>query len=141
MIRFHTGYNISHVEVYLGNGESIASRDGKGVGIYPQRTSKLAYVLRSASPFSVEAARKWYREVGFNQPYGWADLLQFCGYNVNGKGMVCSPCATYVLRAATPPPPIFGARPAETIKPGDFLLVPERLRIVWADDDTPVEVV
>lgn len=132
VIRFHTGYKIGHVEVYVGNGQSVASRDGVGVDVYPWRNTELAYVLRPTCPFNLVRAMAWFTRVGKGQPYGWLDLLQFCGYDVEARGMVCSPCATYMQRAGEIP--VFGDRPAETIKPGDFLLIPEFLRKVWSDD-------
>jgi hypothetical protein len=61
--------------------------------------------------------------VGQGQPYGWLDLLQFCGYAINGPGMVCSTLATYILRAGRVP--IFGRVPAERITPANFLLSDE----------------
>jgi hypothetical protein len=32
--------------MYVGKGKAAASREGKGVAIYPLRVSELAYVLR-----------------------------------------------------------------------------------------------
>ncbi len=130
-IRFHTGIAIGHVEVCIGDGHSIASRDGQGVGIYPVRTSELVYVLRPNVPFDVAGAMAWFDKNGKGQPYGWLDLLQFFGYEVNAKGMVCSPCATYVMRAAGVP--VFGSVKAEKIAPKDFLLT-NLLRDVTSGD-------
>lgn len=120
LIRFHTGGPCAHVEVYLGGGKSIASRDRLGVGIYPLRTSELGWVLRPNLPFDTDNAWDWYERTGKGQRYGWLDLAQFFGYNVNGPGIVCSPCAVCVLRAAGVP--VFGMVPAEHIAPNDFLL-------------------
>lgn len=120
MIQFHTGFPISHVEVVISETHAIASRDGQGVNTYPIRTSELKHVLRASLPFDRDAALVWFLREGKGQPYGWLDLLQFCGYSVNGKGMVCSPCATYVLRAGGIP--VFRNVPAEKITPKDFLL-------------------
>src|SRR5206468_4609077 len=120
LITFHTGGPVAHVEIFLGHGQSLASRDKLGVGIYPWRTTELAYVLRPAA-FEPAGALAWYERDGKGQPYGWLDLAQFCGYyTVNGPGMVCSPCATRVLRAGGVP--IFHTYPAERREPRDFLL-------------------
>jgi uncharacterized protein YycO len=123
-IRFHTGQPISHVEVYLGNKHSVASRDGKGVAVYDVRMDRLAYVLRPTRAIDVLAGWRWcIRELG--QPYGWLDLAQFFGFNVNAKGIVCSPFATKFLRACGLP--VFGDVQAEKITPCDFILIPELL--------------
>lgn len=132
LIKFHTGGPVAHVEVYMGNSQALASRDKLGVGLYPWRDTELAYVLRPAT-FDVSRALAWFETEGKGQPYGWLDLAQFCGYyTVNGPGMVCSPCATRVLRAAGVP--IFRAYPAERIEPRDFLLS-ELLTPVWTAEN------
>jgi hypothetical protein len=46
LIRVKTWHKIAHVECYVGDGLSVASRDGKGVGKYPLRSSELAVVCR-----------------------------------------------------------------------------------------------
>lgn len=120
LIKFHTGGPCAHVEVYMGNGQTIASRDGAGVNRYPLRLAQLVTVLRPTRPFNADAAWFWFDWHGKGQKYGWADLLNFCGYRVNAPGMVCSPCATYVLRAGGVP--VFGTVEAEHIAPNDFLL-------------------
>ncbi len=45
-IRVKTWHHIAHCEMYVGKGKAAASREGKGVAIYPLRVSELAYVLR-----------------------------------------------------------------------------------------------
>jgi hypothetical protein len=124
-IRFHTGHKIGHVEVYVGNGESVASRDRIGVGKYPFREEDLAYILRATVPVNLANGMLWFTTVK-GQPYGWADLLQFCGYEVDGKGMVCSPFATMFCRAMgligkNDP---FNGEPANKIAPFQFKLSP-----------------
>jgi cell wall-associated NlpC family hydrolase len=119
MIVFHTGGPCSHAELYVGEGLSLASRDGKGTGCYELRTADLGWVLRPTTPFSVEGARAWFNQTG-HQPYGWYDLLAFCGYPVNGAGVVCSPYVVYLLRAGGVP--VFKTIPPERIAPNDLLL-------------------
>lgn len=125
LIKFHTGYNISHVEVFVGRKPiaaldprildtldataggprvySTASRDGKGVDFYPLRLDgSLAYVLRPKAPIptGLQMLATAFAQSMRGTPYGWIDLIDFCGYPVNGRGIVCSPYATVVLRQA-----------------------------------------
>jgi hypothetical protein len=119
IIRFHTGHTIGHVEVYLGNGLSSASRNGVGVGLYPYRSDDLAYVWRPKPFFSGPKALNYtVRNKGV--PYGWLDLLAFGGFNVDGPGIVCSPWATNVYRDQPFDP--FNGEPSKLIAPKDFLL-------------------
>lgn len=117
-IRIKTGSPVSHVEVYVGGGESVASRDGIGVNRYPLRTSALTHVLRPNVPFDLPAALYWFAQHK-GEPYGILDLLDFFSLNVDGPGMVCSPCATSFLRAGGVH--VFGGFPAIRISPRDFL--------------------
>jgi hypothetical protein len=117
IIRFHTGHPISHVECYVGNGQSAASRDGKGTAVYPLRTDGLVMVCRPILPFDVAKALAWFAAEG-HKPYGWADLLQFIDVNVDTDGIVCSPFVTELLRAGGLDP--FNGEPAEKIAPFQF---------------------
>lgn len=118
LIALKTWHSISHAEVFIGGGRSVASRDGIGVGIYPARLGDVQHVLRPALPFDLEAAMRWFDTVQ-GQPYGWRDLLHFFGIPRNGAGMVCSPFVTYFLRAGGIP--VFNIEPAEKIAPFQFL--------------------
>lgn len=118
MIRIKTGSPVSHVEVYVGGGHSVASRDGQGVGRYPLRTDNLGWVLRPTVPFWLNPAMDWFDQHK-GDPYGWLDLLDFFSLNVDGPGQVCSPCATNFLRAGGVR--VFGTFPAIRISPRDFL--------------------
>lgn len=117
-IRLKTWHPVAHVEVYWGDGQSTASRDGKGVGIYPFRRDKLTHILRPAC-FNPESASV-YVQAMLGTPYGWADLLNFMGVKVDKKGIVCSPYATEVLRAGGVP--VFNNEPSNDIAPFQFLL-------------------
>lgn len=118
LIAVKTWHRISHVEIYNGGKQSVASRDGVGVGEYPVRLEELAYVLRPRLVLDLPAARKWFESVK-GQPYGWLDLLDFVGLPANGPGMVCSPFATDFLRHAGWP--VFPTDPVEKIAPFQFL--------------------
>jgi hypothetical protein len=119
LIVFHTGGPCSHAELYIGGGESLASRDGQGTGRYPLRTADLGWVLQPLPPFDQPRALAWFTAQS-HQQYGWVDLLQFCGYPVNGQGVVCSPYVVYVLRAGGVP--VFKTIAPERIAPNDLLL-------------------
>ncbi len=117
----------SHVEVYIGDGLSVASRDGHGVGKYPLRTKGLQYVLRPLD-FQKAAALDWFYREANGKPYGWLDLLNFFGIPVNAKGLVCSPFAAKFLREGAIP--VFGREHINRIAPCSFLLT-DLLEMVW----------
>lgn len=117
IIKFKTWHAISHVEVYDGLGKSWASRDGKGVNLYPYRDSEFAMALRPTQPFDMEKARAWAKtQVG--TPYGWGDLLEFVGVTHDFKGIVCSPFATLFYRSGGFDP--FDGEDAAKIAPFEF---------------------
>jgi hypothetical protein len=100
IIRFHTGHAIGHVETYVGNGQSVASRDRIGVGQFPLRESELAVVCRPKPGTRLNwlDANEWFESVK-GTPYGWSDILQFIDFNIDGKGIVCSPFTTLHCRS------------------------------------------
>lgn len=119
IIALKTWHQVSHVEVSIGDGRSAASRDGKGVGLYPHRESGLIHVLRPVVPFQRASAMDWYYRDANGQPYGWLDLLAFIGVKRDAPGMVCSDFATRFLRAGGVP--VFNKEPARLIAPFQFL--------------------
>lgn len=119
IIRIKTWHNVSHCELYMGKGISAASRDGKGVNFYPARVDDaLIYVLRPTLPFNAENAKTFVTGM-VGTPYGWLDLLDFVGFHVDKKGIVCSPFLTLALRAGGIP--VFNNEPANSIAPFQFL--------------------
>jgi cell wall-associated NlpC family hydrolase len=121
IISVKTWHRIAHVECYIGAGFSVASRDGLGVGKYPVRDSELALVCRPLQPFDLPRAMKWFeRQKG--TPYGWADLLQFAGMNVDATGIVCSPFITRFLRNGGLDP--FNGEDSIKVAPFEFELSP-----------------
>lgn len=131
-IRIHTGHSIAHVEVFVGYdpAESVASRDGKGVGLYPLRIDGLKAVYRPREPFNLGAALRWFKQLP-PIPYGWADLLNFIDINVDAKGIVCSPFAAEFYRAGGLDP--FNGEPSNKIMPFQFA-VSNSFRKVEADE-------
>lgn len=67
---------ISHIEVYVGDGKSVAARDGIGVGLFPLRTDRLTRVLRPNRPMNLEKGMAWFKTV-VGQGYDWLGLLRF----------------------------------------------------------------
>lgn len=121
VIALKTWHPIAHVECYIGNGLSVASRDGIGTGIYPVRTAGLVMICRPKVPLDVDRALALFTAVP-HRPYGWIDLLQFVGLNINTPGIVCSPCITEFLRDGGLDP--FNGEPAERIAPFQFMTSP-----------------
>lgn len=98
-IRVKTWHKVAHCEGYVGDGFSVASRDGIGVGKYPLRTSELIIVCRPKP----EIVLNWTKAMAWfglmkGTPYGWGDLLQFAGLNVDALGIVCSPFLARFVR-------------------------------------------
>jgi hypothetical protein len=117
IIRFHTGHPIAHVECYIGNGRSVASRDGKGTGNYELRLDGLVTVCRPRVPYNLQAGLAWLQRTG-HRPYGWLDLAQFADLPFNTNGIVCSPFVTEFARACGYDP--FNGEPAEKVAPFMF---------------------
>lgn len=121
VIALKTWHPIAHVECFVGNGLSVASRDGIGTGTYPLRTDDLVMVCRSKLPLDLDRAKALFAERR-HRPYGWVDLLQFAGVNIDTPGIVCSPFVTEFLRDALLDP--FNGEPCEKIAPFQFLTSP-----------------
>lgn len=117
VISVKTWHKIAHCEIYWGEGKSAASRDGLGVDLYPMRTSELIYVLRPAK-FNKDLATP-YVEATLGTPYGWWDLLNFIGADLDARGIICSTFVTNVLRAGGVS--VFNRENANDIAPFQFL--------------------
>lgn len=66
-----------HVEIYDGDGESLAARDGVGVGCYPLRMDQLVCVRRPPSGYEHDRVRRWFDATADGQGYDWLGLLNF----------------------------------------------------------------
>jgi hypothetical protein len=66
----------AHIEIFIGAGQSVASRNGIGVGQYPLRGEGLVAVLRPRSSFDAKEAAKWFATVD-GQGYDWTALFGF----------------------------------------------------------------
>lgn len=118
IIRIKTWHNISHVEIYDGSYQSVASRDGIGVGRYPLRLSQLTYVLRPEVPLDLAKGHTYFDAMNGTR-YGWLDLIAFVGLPAKAPGIVCSPFAAGYLRACGWN--VFPTDPIEKIAPFQFL--------------------
>lgn len=133
LIQVKTWHSISHVEIYVGGFESVASRDGKGVDRYPLRLSELAYVLRPNVRLTLSDGLTYFA-AWKGAPYGWLDLLAFFGITANFKGIVCSPFAAGFLRACGWN--VFPADRVEDVAPFQFLdLVGPQCAIAYGPKD------
>jgi hypothetical protein len=118
-----TWHRVGHCECYIGNGFSVASRDGKGVNVYPLRTAELATVCRPRVPFDLEAGLRWFKAEAQGLPYGWLDLLNFTALSVDHRGMICSTFLALFCRACGYDP-FQPDEPATKIAPFQFGLSP-----------------
>ena len=117
-------WDACHIEVYAGEGQSVASRNGIGVRKYDFRREQLAYVARPNEPFMSADALRWFEGVN-GQAYDWKGLLCFTLAVRQGSPnkMFCSEFATRFYRHAM----IDAVNPkwdADKVAPGNFLMSP-----------------
>jgi hypothetical protein len=77
LIAVKTWSSACHVEVYAGGGMSMASRNGKGVGLYCFRKKQLIAVRRPNLTFDFGKGSKWFWDNALGQKYDWLGLLCF----------------------------------------------------------------
>jgi hypothetical protein len=126
-IAVKTWRRVSHCEVYVGGGMSVAARgpqDGVGgVGLYALRLADLAHVLRPSDVFRLGDAMQWFGTVA-GEKYDFWGLLRFFTIGTGWPDrMFCSEFATRFYRRG-------GLEPfqpdvdADTVAPGELLLSP-----------------
>lgn len=125
LIFLKTWHNVAHCECYLGNGKSVASRDGQGVNIYPLRNTELIYVLRPKQNFNINKALAWFCKEARGQKYDWLGLLRFTWRSDYIKGntnnrQFCSEFLTRFYRNGDLP--IFNKEDADAVAPYEFTL-------------------
>jgi hypothetical protein len=133
LISIKTWHPVSHVEVFIGNGLSVASRDGKGVNFYPLRTD-IKYVLRPIKQIDLATGMNWFDRVK-GQKYDWLGLLRFSWRSRYipvdpDNRQFCSEFATRFLRKSNLP--VFKNEDADAIAPCQFLTE------YYLDDVTPL---
>lgn len=131
LIKIKTWSKATHVEVFIGNGHTVASRNGKGVSIYDLDLSGLYCVLRPKWPFNLDKAYAGFILNHQGKPYGWLSLLSFCLIDLHDNGEFCSEFATNFYRDGGFEPFRSDIK-AETVAPADFLYVNESvMETVW----------
>lgn len=131
IISLKTWHSIAHCEGYLGQGLSVASRDGLGVGMYPFREAGLSAVWRPIVPFDQVRAQHWFWSVN-GQKYDWLGLLRFAWrakVRNDGNKQFCSEFLTRWYRAGGIDP--FNGEDADAIPPYLFG-VSSMFRKVWS---------
>jgi hypothetical protein len=127
---------VSHCEIYAGDGNSYASRNGLGVNVYPLRLDHLAFVRRPiAHEFDFEPAKVWFYAHAIGQKYDWKGLLCFILAAKQGAHdrMFCSEFATRFYNRGQFKP--FDANwDADRVPPSFFLVTPE-MWTVWQNRD------
>lgn len=76
-IAWRTFSNWAHVEVYVGGGWAVASRDGRGVAQYPVRFSELGRVIRPYETPNMVRGMDWFHAVADGQKYDFLAILRF----------------------------------------------------------------
>jgi hypothetical protein len=128
VIEWKTGDDVAHVEVYVGNSLSWASRNGIGVNEYPYRSNGLMYVRRPTMSFDLTKAKVWFEDGVKGLPYGFGDILAVMDIKNNLKGIDCSHFASSLLEVAGCPQFTI-EYPRNKITPRDFKIVLQSFQI------------
>jgi hypothetical protein len=131
VIAVKTWTKVSHVEIYVNEERVVASREKRGVDIYPMRTSGLCAVMRPFMQPDISRAMEWFYSHAKGQGYDYLGLLCFTLAVSHGqkKKMFCSEFATRFYRKGK----VDVAAPhfdADKIAPG-FMLMTPALEVVW----------
>lgn len=122
---------LAHIEIYEGNGMSLASRNGVGVSRYPFRAEGLTAVLTSPK-LDIEKFSAWFETV-MGDAYDWAGLAGFVKGEVTQeiKHWFCSAVIAKGCQMAGTPMfnPLWSP---SLITPSDFLKTAE-LSWEWVD--------
>jgi hypothetical protein len=138
LIQIKTSSDITHAELFLGEGKCVASRDGKGVEVYPIRWNDLILVMRPISlDLDMKAGWRWFTTSANptgkpirGQGYDWWGLLRFFRIGkTNMTKQFCFELVTRYLRACgfEPFAPAFDA---DLISGNHFLTTPS-LQTWW----------
>jgi hypothetical protein len=120
LIALKTWHNVSHVETYIGDGKSIASRFPEGIGTYDIRLEHLRGIFRPQWNWDRENVLHWHNP-RIGEPYDWVTLFTFLGFrerNPYDKGMICSEHAAWSALASGGRP--FGNELCRKIAPFQF---------------------
>ena len=118
---------VSHIEVYAGDGQSWASRDGIGVNLYPFRSDGLQEIRRPVKSFDSAKVIDWFSTFK-GAPYGWSDIAESVDLSIPQRGMDCSHFASACMIAGDTPH-FDDGYPLNKITPRDFRLSRESVTI------------
>lgn len=132
-VALKTWTRVSHVEVYIGDHHSVASRNGQGVEQYLARLHDVAAVRRPGPDFDLEKAMRWFDAIARGQKYGWRTLLTFILLNNNPvEGhMICSEFAAEFYKAGGLP--LFAADWPSYRTPPSLEVATPALTTIWDD--------
>jgi hypothetical protein len=77
IIGVKTSGRVGHIEIYTGEGMSVASRNGIGVNRYALRLDGLVAVRRPFPHVNLTAAENWFERSARGQGYDFLGLLSF----------------------------------------------------------------
>lgn len=135
LIKIKTWSRFSHVEIYLGHGQAIASRDGKGVDTYQFTNKNLRAVLRpDGDRLDLSEVLK-YHATCLTQNYDWFGLFRFFTLGKQSETkQFCSEYATRCYRKmivdGEPFKPFAECYDADLVSPGMFYSSPH-FHKVW----------
>ena len=98
VIMLKTWSMATHTEVYIGDGRTIASRNGKGCANYPLDLDGIYRVLRPVIPFDLKSGIADFNSKYNGKPYGWLALFSFCLIDLHDNGLFCSELTTLFMR-------------------------------------------
>lgn len=133
LVALKTWTRVSHVEIYIGDSYSVASRNGQGVDEYRTRETDVAAVLRPSSGFDLNKAMRWFDACAQYQKYGWRTLLNFILLNTNPvEGhMICSEFVAEFYKAGGAP--CFADNYPSYRVPPSYFVTTRQLTPVWDD--------
>lgn len=137
-IRVKTWSDVNHVETYIGNAESVGSRERYGVNTYALRFKGLRYVCRPTVPFRLDHGMLWHKGV-IGQKYDYKGLLVFYLAVKAGDNnrMFCSEHTTRMANVMGIFP--FGRRyDADRVAPAHFLAT-DKYEVFNVDDPTEIK--
>jgi len=129
-----TGKPVGHIEVYAGDGKSMASRNGIGVNVYPLRLDGLICVRRPDGELDFATGMDWFNTVANGQGYDFEGLLTFACITTHGHEgqMFCSEFALNFFRACGFQP-FNSDQPSYETSPRDFWIC-GRLETIWSSN-------
>ena len=89
IIDIKTASLVDHIECYIGNGLSLASRNGIGVNVYDFRLEGLVVVRRPTLVFNRQLVMDWFETIR-GAPYGWGDIIAQANIVTSLPGYDCS---------------------------------------------------